>query len=135
MKKHLLFSLLLTVAVTAALGNKSNAQEAIEFVHGCGAGCRVKARLISEIEPCTLTDGREASTAVFLVDQTGGGRGKTNTSRTLQVTALCNSKEIAFTPELSAPTDSSWIKLTGDEFDYTTVALGRGYYFDALCRK
>lgn len=132
MKKHLLLSLFVTVTITAGVG-QSNAQETIEFGHGCGAGCSVKAKLISEIEQFTLTDGREAKTAVFFVDQTGGGRGETNLSRTFQVTAVCDSKEIAFSPELSAPTDSSWIQLAGDDSDYTSVAGGRGYYFDALC--
>jgi hypothetical protein len=99
------------------------------FVHGCGTGCSVTAELISPItKRASLNQGT-------FRQQIKGGQGG-NKTQTLYGFADCATKRLALTLQNrseSPASDDEWLQLDGTRQDYTTVAGGRGFYFEALC--
>jgi hypothetical protein len=114
---------------TLAIGASPMASAA-PFVHGCGTGCRVTAELISPV-----TQQSSLARGSFRQQITGGING--NKTQTIYGFAACARQRLALTPsnrQESPASDDEWLKLDGTNQDYTTVAGGRGYYFDALCK-
>lgn len=129
MKRFFLMSLGVMVVVGMAGGVDASPTE---FGHGCGTSCGVKVKRISDVKNVRLPSGKEVKTAKFLQEQFLSGELKTTSQR--QFFADCQKRELASVDVGSMPNQKDWIKLTGDESDYTTVAAGRGYYFDSLCK-
>lgn len=116
-----------------------------QFGYGCGTGCSTKVKLVSPINGYRSADGRTITYGTFAVQVTGGGRGDLNTTFLRYVLADCDHLSLARLEKPARFTDAgidfskgergNWEKLSGSSYDYTTVVGGRGYYFDALCKK
>jgi hypothetical protein len=105
-----------------------------QFIYGCGTGCRVTVERIGTVRGMTY-DGYAIQSSAFYRQITGGGRGNSNIQEVVYYFASCSTKELAFSPVDTMPTaPSAWVQITGTSQDYTTVAGGLGYYFDALCQ-
>jgi hypothetical protein len=121
------------------------AQAANQFGYGCGTGCSTKAKLVSPIRAYRSGDDRTITYGTFSVQITGGGRGDLNTTFLRYVLADCNHLRLVHLEkpakfddlgfQFSKGERGTWEKLSGNSYDYTIVMGGRGYYFDALCKK
>lgn len=116
---------------TAIIGVPSVAASAdFDFVYGCGTGCAVYVKQLSQIHRATL-NGKPVSKAKFFIVFTGAGRGGDYSSTKSFVIASCKEKKLAFVNANGKL--EPWWTLTGTSQDYTTVAGGSGFYFERLC--
>ena len=131
MKRIFLMSAAVLMGVMGIAGGV-DARSQTEFGHGCGTGCGVKVKRISDVKSMRLASGQQVKTATFLQQQFINGELKRSSQR--QFFADCQKRQLASANKGSFPKEKDWNQLAGDDSDYTTVAGGRGYYFDALCK-
>ncbi|MCT7949862.1 hypothetical protein NG798_08690 [Ancylothrix sp. C2] len=131
MKRIYLMSAVVVMGVLGmAIGVDARSQS--EFSHGCGTGCAVKVKRISDVKSMRLPSGQQVKNATFVQQQFINGQLKTSSQR--QFFADCQQRQLASADQNSIPKQKDWNQLAGDDSDYTTVAGGRGFYFDALCK-
>lgn len=125
---------LMSAVVMGVLGMAGgvDARSKSEFSHGCGTSCAVTVKRISDVKSIRLASGQQVKTAIFLQRQFINGELKRRSQR--QFFADCQKRQLASADQGSIPKQKDWVQLAGDESDYTTVATGRGFYFDALCK-
>lgn len=135
LKTGVIFSLISLVGLaTNAIAQNSNNKS---FVYSCGAGCRITAVRISDVETIRLADGSVANTALFTAEQVrdyGTPQSYVAFTGTARYFAICSTKRVgANNGDDFVPNPDWWVQLQGDNSDYKTVSGGRVHYFNELC--
>jgi hypothetical protein len=117
---------------------ETSRKKTVRIVHGCGTGCRVDALLITSVRQNShKLNGKSLNTASFYM-RTGQflydeQKKRISEGGITYAYASCSAKTLGFSQK-QGKAPETFQKLSGDDFDYTTAAAGRGYYFDALCK-
>jgi hypothetical protein len=107
------------------------------------SGSRAKVKLIGRVESYrfAIRGNETVNYGIFRRQITGGE----NFDEKIYVLANCKKGKVTILSQKpifgsqgivfsQVDRERTWMTVNGNDSDYTTVAGGRGYYFDALCR-